>query len=68
MQIDKVWCRRNFKKDIDAARKLNISEEEFRTAVGRLSNIEVNTIDNNIFRPINISPDIRQAFTKMLQL
>jgi len=54
--------RRDFKKDIDAARKLNISEEGFRTAVGRLSNIEVNTIDNNIFRPINISPDIRQAF------
>ena len=54
--------RRDFKKDIDAARKLNISEEDFRTAVGRLSNIEVNTIDNNIFRPINISPDIRQAF------
>ncbi len=54
--------RQNFKKDIDAARVLGIGENEFRTAVGRLSGIEVNTIDNNMFRPINISPDIRQAF------
>ena len=51
-----------FKKDIDAARVLNISDEAFRTSVGRLSGIEVNTIDNGLFRPINISPDIRQAF------
>jgi hypothetical protein len=54
--------RQEFKKDIDAARILNISDEAFRTSVGRLSGIEVNTIDNNLFRPINISPDIRQAF------
>ena len=54
--------RKNFKKDIDAARILNISNSEFRTAVDRLSGIEVNTIDRNIFRPINISPDIRRAF------
>jgi len=54
--------RKNFKKDIDAARTLNISDSEFRTAVDRLSGIEVNTIDRNIFRPINISPDIRRAF------
>ena len=54
--------RQEFKKDIDAARVLNISDEAFRTSVGRLSGIEVNTIDNGLFRPINISPDIRQAF------
>jgi hypothetical protein len=54
--------RKDFKKDIDAARILNISNSEFRTAVDRLSGIEVNTIDRNIFRPINISPDIRRAF------
>jgi len=54
--------RKDFKKDIDAARVLNISNSEFRTAVDRLSGIEVNTIDRNIFRPINISPDIRRAF------
>ena len=54
--------RKNFKNDIDAARILNISNSEFRNAVDRLSGIEVNTIDRNIFRPINISPDIRRAF------
>ena len=27
-----------------------------------MSGIEVNTIDRNVFRPINISPDIRRAF------
>ena len=39
-----------------------ITEEGFRSAVGRLSGVDVNTIDNNIFRPINISPEIRRAF------
>ena len=56
--------RKNFKKDIDAARVLNISEADFQIATDRLSNIEVNTIDNNIFRPINISRDIRLAFAR----
>jgi hypothetical protein len=54
--------RQNFKKDIDAARILNLSNADFRSATDRLSGIEVNTIDNNIFRPINISADIRKAF------
>ena len=54
--------RKNFKKDIDAARVLNISNADFASATGRLSQIDINTVDNNIFRPINISPDIRIAF------
>jgi len=54
--------RKNFKADLDAARTLNISDDAFRASTGRLSNVEVNTIDNNRFRPINISPDVRQAF------
>src|SRR6056300_1939844 len=54
--------RKNFKADLDAARTLNISDDAFRSSTGRLSNVEVNTIDNNRFRPINISPDVRQAF------
>ena len=41
---------------------LGISESGLRTSTDRLSGIEVNTIDNNMFRPINISPDIRNAF------
>ena len=56
--------RKNFKDDLDAARILNISEEAFNTSVGRLSGVEIATINNNIFRPINISPDIRRAFAE----
>ena len=54
--------RKNFKSDIDAARVLNISDDAFRSSTARLSNVDIATIDNNIFRPINISPDIRLAF------
>ena len=54
--------RKNFKQDLDAARTLNISNADFRSGVNRLSGIDVNTIDRNIFRPISISPEIRKAF------
>ena len=54
--------RKEFKKDIDAARVLNISNTEFSAATGRISQIDLNSVDNNIFRPINISPEIRGAF------
>ena len=57
-----MW--KNFKKDIDAARILNISNADFSAATGRLSQIDVNTVDNNIFRPINISAEIQQAFAE----
>ena len=43
---------------------MNIGEDAFNTSVGRLSGVEVSTIDNNVFRPINISPDIRRAFAE----
>ena len=35
--------------------------------LNRLSRVEINTIDNNIFRPINISPDIYKRLQKMLK-
>jgi hypothetical protein len=54
--------RKQFKGDIDAAKTLNISEEGFRSSTGRLSGVEISTIGNNIFRPINISPDVISAF------
>jgi len=54
--------RKQFKGDLDAAKTLNISEEGFRSSTGRLSGVEISTIDNNIFRPINISPDVISAF------
>jgi hypothetical protein len=56
--------RKEFKGDIDAARILNISDDAFRSSTNRLSSIEVNTIDNNIFRPIIISPEVRRAFAE----
>jgi hypothetical protein len=56
--------RKEFKDDIDAARILNISDDAFRSSTNRLSSIEVNTIDNNIFRPIIISPEVRRAFAE----
>ena len=69
MNVDKVDInklpsdvRKTFKQDLDAARVLNISNADLRGGVNRLSGIDVNTIDRNIFRPINISPEIRKAF------
>jgi hypothetical protein len=47
--------KKTLKQDMDAARLLNISEEGFKDALGGVSNIEINSIDNNMFRPITIS-------------
>jgi len=47
---------------MDAARLLNIGEDAFYSALGRLSNIEVNSIDENIFRPYTISLNVKRAF------
>ena len=54
--------RKNFKLDLDAANTLGISQSGYRNATDRLSGIEVSSINNNIFRPINISSEIQQAF------
>ena len=56
--------RKNFKLDLDAARTLGITQSGLRTSTDRLSNIEVGSIDQNIFRPINISTEIQQAFAE----
>ena len=56
--------RKNFKSDVDAARVLGITQSGLRNSTDRLSNVEIASIDNNIFRPINISPEIRQAFAE----
>ena len=56
--------KKTLKADMDAARLLNISEEGFYTALGGVSNREVNAIDENIFRPITISQEIRAAFAE----
>ncbi len=56
--------RKNFKLDLDAANILGISESGLRSSTDRLSNIEVGSVRQNIFRPINISNEIQQAFAE----
>ena len=56
--------RKNFKLDLDAARTLGITQSGLQTSTDRLSNIEVGSINQNIFRPINISTEIQQAFAE----
>ena len=56
--------RKNFKLDLDAARTLGITQSGFNSATDRLSGVEVGAINNNIFRPINISAEIQQAFAE----
>ena len=53
--------KKELKDDMDAARLLNISDEGFRGALDRVSNIEVNSIDQNIFRPYTLSLEVRRA-------
>jgi len=56
--------KKDLKLDMDAARTLNIGESGFNSATDRISNVEKNSIDNNIFRPISISTDVRNAFAE----
>ena len=55
--------KQEFKQDIDAARTLGISEEDFNTGVD-ISNVELGAIDNDIFRPLNISDNVREGFAR----
>ena len=56
--------RKEFGKDLDAAQVLNISPLAFSSATERLSDIDVNTIRNNIFRPIELSNEVQRAFAE----
>ena len=56
--------RKNFKLDLDAAQTLGISRADFANSTDRLSRIDVNTIRNNVFRPIEISDEIALAFAR----
>ena len=56
--------RKDFQKDLEAAETLNINPLGYRSATGRMSNIEVNSIRNNIFRPITLSDEVRKAFAQ----
>ena len=59
--------KKNLKLDLDAARILNISDQGFEASVDRISNVEINAIDQNIFRPIEISQEIKKAFADNAQ-
>jgi hypothetical protein len=54
--------KKTLKEDMDAARLLNISSTGMRDALGGISNVEINSINNDMFRPMTISNEIRQAF------
>jgi len=54
--------KKTLKQDMDAARLINISDQGMRDALGGISNIEINSINNNLFRPMTISSEIRNAF------
>jgi hypothetical protein len=56
--------RKEFKLDLDAASTLGISTLGLRNATDRLSRIDVNTVNNNVFRPIEISDEISRAFAR----
>jgi len=56
--------RKNFKLDLDAARTLGITQSGLRTSTDRLSGVEVGSIEQNVFRPINISSEIQRAFAE----
>tara|TARA_R110002033_G_scaffold158088_1_gene194239 strand:- start:38 stop:655 length:618 start_codon:yes stop_codon:yes gene_type:complete len=54
--------KKDLKLDMDAARTLGISENDYKNALGRVSNREVNAIDQGRFRPYTLSRNIKSAF------
>ena len=57
--------RKEFKKDLDAAKTLNVNADEYyNTLSSRLSGVEIGTIEGDVFRPINISPEVYAAFAE----
>ncbi len=49
---------------MDAARLLNISDEGLYSSLDRLSGVEVNSIDQNVFRPLTVSLEVQRAFAE----
>jgi hypothetical protein len=56
--------KKNLKGDMDAARLLNISDEGLYSSLDRLSGVEVNSIDQNVFRPLTVSLEVQRAFAE----
>jgi hypothetical protein len=56
--------QKEFKGNLDAARLLNISDSGFVDATDRVSNTALNSIDENIFIPMNISREVQDSFAE----
>jgi hypothetical protein len=54
--------KKTLKGDMEAARLLNISDDGFYGALDRVSNREINAIDDNVFIPYSISLEVQNAF------
>ena len=54
--------KKTLKGDMDAARLLGISEEDFYSSLSRVSSSEINAIDQNYFTPYEVSDDVYSAF------
>ncbi len=53
--------KKTLKGDLDAARLLNISETDLINALDRVSDTEINNIDQNIFTPYSLSAEVVSA-------
>ena len=53
--------KKKLKADMDAARLLGISDQGLNDSLNRVSRLEVNAIDNGVFKPYQISPEVAKA-------
>jgi len=53
--------KKNLKGDIDAARLLNISDDQLDNSLDRVSATEINNLNDNIFTPYEISNSVASA-------
>ena len=56
--------QKEFKGNLDAAKLLNISDSGFVDATDRVSNTALNFINENIFRPMDISREVQDSFAE----
>ena len=54
--------KKDLKLDMDAARVLGISEDDYDLALDRISQVEQNAIDDGEFRPYTLSAKVEEAF------
>jgi hypothetical protein len=56
--------KKNLKGDMDAARLLNITEDSFYESLDRVSANEIDSIENNIFTPYEVSDEVANAMAE----